>query len=158
YGYLPPSTELLVAPRVSEQGFTDISPHRRPLPAAYNSYVRTEADPVYEKANEDRQMLLRPLFYTAWLLEDFLNELDMFGADIAVLSSASSRTASALAYLLSLRAGVEVVGLTSPRSGPFVGALEVYDRVVFYDDLDELPSGRSVYVDMSGDAGVRAGV
>jgi hypothetical protein len=158
YGYLPPSTEMLVAPRVSERGFTDISPHREPLPAAYNSYVRTDADPVYESANEDRQMLLRPLFSTAWLLEDFLNELDMFGADIAVLSSASSRTASALAYLLSLRGGVEVVGLTSPRRRPFLESLGVYDTVVSYGELEELPSGRAVYVDVSGDAGVRAGV
>jgi hypothetical protein len=158
YGYLAPSTELLVAPRVSGQGFTEISPHRESLPAAYNSYVRTDADPAYEKANEDRQMLLRPLFYTAWLLEDFLNELDMFGAGIAVLSSASSRTASALAYLLSLRGGVEVVGLTSPRSRRFVESLGVYDRVICYQELEELPDGRSVYLDMSGDAGVRAGV
>jgi hypothetical protein len=158
YGYLPPSTELLVAPRVSEQGFTDASPHREALPAAYNSYLRTDADPVYETANEDRQMLLRPLFFTAWLLDDFLSELDLFGARIALLSSASSRTASALAYLISLRGGVEVVGLTSPGSRPFVESLGVYDRVVCYEELEELPSGRAVYLDMSGDAAVRAGV
>jgi hypothetical protein len=158
YGYLPPSTELLVAPRVSAQGFADASPHRQALPAAYNGYVSTDADPVYDKRTEDRQMLLRPLFYTSWLLDDFLNEQNMFGAGMAVLSSASSRTASALAYLLSLRGGVEVVGLTSPRSRRFAESLEVYDRVVCYEELEELPSGPSVYVDMSGDAGVRTGV
>jgi hypothetical protein len=158
YGYLPPSTELLVAPRVGGQGFTDTSPHRERLPAAYNSYLRTDADLVYQKSNEDRQMLLRPLFYTAWLLEDFLNELDMFGAGIVLVSSASSRTASALAYLLSLRGEVEVVGLTSPRSRPFLESLEVYDSVVCYEELEGLPNGRAVYVDMSGDAGLRAGV
>ena len=157
YGYLPPSTELLVAPtHVGESGFVEGSPHREVLPAAYNSYARTDTDPVYEETHEDRQMLLRPLFYTSWLLDDFLDEAEMFGAGMAVLSSASSRTASALAYLLSLRGGVEVVGLTSPRSTAFAESLGVYDGVVSYDQLEELPVGRAVYVDMSGDAGVRA--
>jgi hypothetical protein len=158
FGYLPPSTELLVAPRVSEQGFTDTSPHRQALPASYNAYVRTDADPVYENRTEDRQMLLRPLFYTSWLLEDFLTEQEMFGAGLAVLSSASSRTASALAYLLSLRGGVDVVGLTSAGSRRFAESLGVFDRVFSYEELEELPSGPAVYVDMSGDAGVRAAI
>src|SRR5581483_8964442 len=62
YGYLPPSSELLVVPaRVNEHGFVDGSPHRAELPAAYNSYLRTDADPSYDAGREDQQMLLRPL-------------------------------------------------------------------------------------------------
>ena len=103
-------------------------------------------------------MLLRPLFFTSYLIDDFLHDAAMFGAGTAILSSASSKTASALAYLLSRRGGIEVVGLTSPRSIDFARALDVYDRVVAYGDIDSLADDPSVYVDMAGDAQVRAAV
>jgi hypothetical protein len=159
FGYLPPSTELLVAPaRVDAHGFVDASAHRERLPPAYNGYVRVEADPVYDAEQEDAQMLLRPLFFTSYLIDDFLQEAGAFGASTVVLSSASSKTASALAYLLSLREGLDVVGLTSPRSVGLVEQLGVYDDVIPYDDLLALPQGRAVYVDMAGDAEVRRAV
>ncbi len=159
FGYLPPSSELLVTPaRVSAQGFIDASAHRAPLPPAYNSYANVAADPVYEAEHEEAQMLLRPLFFTSYLIDDFLDEAALFGAGAVVLSSASSKTASALAYLLSLREGIEVIGLTSARSTDFARRLEVYDQIVSYDELDSLPQGRAVYVDMAGDAAVRAAV
>jgi len=159
YGYLPPSTELLVQPvRADERGFLDASPHRAKLPGAYNAYARVDGDPGYDRQREDEQMLLRPLFFTSYLIDDFLGEASLFGASMALLSSASSKTASGLAYLLARREGVEVVGLTSARSAEFTRGLGVYDHVVSYDELDALPEGRAVYVDMAGDADVRAAV
>ena len=159
YGYLPPSTELLVQPaRAGERGFFDASPHRAKLPGAYNSYARVDGDPGYDAQREDEQMLLRPLFFTSYLIDDFLGEASLFGAGMALLSSASSKTASGLAYLLAQREGVEVVGLTSARSADFTRGLGVYNHVVSYDELDALPEGRAVYVDMAGDADVRAAV
>jgi NADPH:quinone reductase-like Zn-dependent oxidoreductase len=159
FGYLPPSSELLVTPsRVDGHGFVDASPHRLALPAAYNGYTRVEADPVYDDAHEDEQMLLRPLFFTSYLIDDFLDESSCFGAGTVVLSSASSKTSSALAFLLSRREGIEVVGLTSPRSAEFTRGLGVYDAIVTYDDLASLPQERAVYVDMAGDAQLRNAV
>ncbi len=159
YGYLPPSSELLVRPeRVGAQGFLDAAPHRAELPAAYNSYQRTEADPSYEADREDQQMLLRPLFFTSWLIDDFLRENDLFGASTVVLSSASSKTASGLAFLLSREGGPEVLGLTSARGVAYASSIGVYDAVISYEELDLLPTGRAVYVDMAGDAAVRAAV
>jgi NADPH:quinone reductase-like Zn-dependent oxidoreductase len=159
FGYLPPSSELLVAPaHVSANGFTDSSAHRAALPGAYNRYARTDADPLYDAEHEDEQMLLRPLFLTSYLIDDFLEDSDFFGAEIVVLSSASSKTSSALAFQLSLREGIAVVGLTSARSAEFAGDLGVYDHIVSYDELDSLPDGRAVYVDMAGDAELRAAV
>ena len=159
YGYLPPSSELVVQPeRVDPRGFVDGSAHRAQLPAAYNSYARTDADPVYDEAHEDEQMLLRPLFFTSYLIDDFLGDSAMFGAGTAVLSSASSKTASALAFLLSRRDGVEVVGLTSASSLDFTRGLGVYDHVVSYEEVPDLPVERAVYVDMAGDAAVRDAV
>ena len=159
YGYLPPSSELLVTPaHVDAQGFLDASPHRKALPAAYNGYARVDADPVYDEDHEDEQMLLRPLFFTSFLIDDFLAESSCFGAGTVVLSSASSKTASALAFLLSRREGIEVLGLTSARSAEFARGLGVYDALVTYDDLASLPQGEAVYVDMAGDAELRVAV
>jgi Protein of unknown function (DUF2855) len=81
YGYLPPSSELLVTPaRVGAHGFLDAAPHRAALPPAYNSYQRVTADPSYDPELEDLQMLLRPLFLTSYLIDDFLADGDFFGA------------------------------------------------------------------------------
>lgn len=159
YGYLPPSSELVVRPaRIDERGFLDASPHRASLPAAYNGYVRVEADPIYEADTEELQMLLRPLFFTSFLIDDFLDDASLFGASTVVLSSASSKTASGLAFLLSRRNGVEVVGLTSDRSAAFTDSLGVYDRVVTYGEIESLADTPAVYVDMAGDAQVRGDV
>jgi hypothetical protein len=159
YGYLPPSSELVVAPaRIDERGFTDASPHRAGLPAAYNGYARTDADAIYAPETEDLQMLLRPLFFTSFLIDDFLADASLLGASTAVLSSASSKTANGLAFLLSRREGVEVVGLTSARSADFTASLGVYDRVVTYEEIESLADTPAVYVDMAGDAQVRSDV
>jgi hypothetical protein len=159
FGYLPPSSHLVVRPdRASATDFVDASPHRAKLPAAYNRYIRVDGDAAYEERNEDLQMLLWPLYFTSYLIDDFLDDEGMFGAEVAVLSSASSRTSSALAYLLSKRKGIEVIGLTSPRNIAYTVGLEVYDRVVPYELLDSLEKIPAVYVDMSGDAKVRSAV
>jgi hypothetical protein len=159
FGYLPPASHLVVRPdRPSETDFVDASPHRAKLPAAYNRYIRVDGDAAYEERNEDLQMLLWPLYFTSFLIDDFLDDEGMFGAGAAVLSSASSRTASALAYLLAQRDGIEVIGLTSPGNVSYTEGLEVYDRVVPYEDLESLDRDPAVYVDMSGDAKVRSAV
>lgn len=159
YGYLPPSSELVVRPaRIDARGFLDASPHRASLPAAYNGYARAEADPIYEAGTEELQMLLRPLFFTSFLIDDFLEDASMFGAGTVVLSSASSKTASGLAFLLSHRDGVEVAGLTSARGMAFTDSLGVYDRVVTYEEIESLADTPAVYVDMAGDAQVRSAV
>jgi Protein of unknown function (DUF2855) len=156
YGYLPPSSELLVTPvQASPDGFLDASPHRASLPAAYNGYLSVEADPVYERDTEELQMLLRPLFFTSFLLDDFLAEASLFGAGTAILSSASSKTASGLAFLLSRREGTEVVGLTSAGAAEFTNSLGVYDHVLTYEETESLAHTPAVYVDMAGDAQVR---
>jgi Protein of unknown function (DUF2855) len=159
YGYYPASSHLVVEPaRVSEAGFVDASEHRSKLPGVYNRYTNVVADPSYDESREAEQMLFMPLFGTSFLLDDFLADSGMFGASTAVLASASSKTASALAFLLSRREEVEVVGLTSPRSLDYVEGLGVYDRALAYDDVGSLGDVPSVYVDMSGDAGIRNAV
>ena len=156
YGYLPPAGELIVDPqRVDEHGFRDGALHRAELPAVYNAYTRTDVDPVYDADSEDLQMLLRPLFFTSWLIDDFLGDRGLIDGNVIVLSSASSKTAIGLAFLLSRRDGVEVLGLSSARGAEFARTLGCYSDVVSYDDPALLPDGDAVFVDMAGDAGVR---
>jgi hypothetical protein len=156
YGYLPPAGELVVAPQaVSERGFRDGAAHRAQLPAVYNAYARTDADPIYDADSEDLQMLLRPLFFTSWLIDDFLADRGLLEGNVIVLSSASSKTAIGLAFLLSRREGVEVLGLTSARGSEFARSLGCYTEVLSYEDGDRLPERDAIYVDMAGDARVR---
>ena len=138
YGYLPPPSHLLVQPaRVDERGFRDASAHRQHLPSPYNVYALTTADPAYEANRENLQVLYRPLFYTSFMLADQLEDNGYFGADVLVLSSASSKTAYGAAFLLQGN-GPEVVGLTSAGNVEFTESLGCYDRVVAYDAIPEL--------------------
>ena len=113
---------------------------------------------MYDEKNEDYEILLWPLYFTSFLIDDFFDDEGMFGAGTAILSSASSRTSSALAYLLHQRDGIEVVGLTSPRNVEFTESLGVYDKVVPYEEIESLDRQPAVYADMSGDAKVRSAV
>jgi hypothetical protein len=47
---------------------------------------------------EDLMPILRPLYATSWLIEDFLRENNHFGAQDVIISSASSKTSYALAF------------------------------------------------------------
>ncbi|TDI62568.1 MAG: DUF2855 family protein [Alphaproteobacteria bacterium] len=157
YGYFPMSTHLLLQPgKVTEYGFMDNSPHRRELVATYNNYTRTSADPSYDPAHESEQMVIRPLFATSFILDDFVADNDFFGATSVILGSASSKTALGLAFLLHANhPDIEVVGLTSKTNMAFVEGLGCYDKVVAYGDIDSLDASTpSMMVDMSGNAKV----
>jgi hypothetical protein len=160
FGYWPMSTWTVLEPtQVTAAACHDASAHRSHLHAIYNSYTRVAGDPGYDPRREDLQMLLRVLFLTSFLIDDFLADNDFFGARSVVIASASSKTALSLAYCLHRRGGVEVVGLTSPGNVAFVEGLGCYDKVVPYADLTVLPAATpTVFVDMAGDGGVVSGV
>ena len=159
YGYLPPSSQLLVTPAsVDEKGFLDGSPHRAALPAAYHRYLATGSDPFYSAATEDIQMLLRPLFFTSFLIDDQLAEEGLTKRGPIVISSASSKTAIAAAFLLARREGADLIGLTSPRNAEFVEALGIYSRVVIYEEIGSLGEGPATYVDVAGAGAARQAV
>ncbi|HEX6228639.1 MAG TPA: DUF2855 family protein [Solirubrobacterales bacterium] len=159
YGYLPPSSHLLVTPADPDgRGFVDGSPHRASLPSAYQRYLATEGDPFYRADTEEIQMLLRPLFFTSFLIDDQLADEGLATRGPIVVASASSKTAIAAAFMLHRREGVELVGLTSPRSVEFVEGLGIYDRAVAYDAIDSLGPGPASFIDIAGDAQVRMAV
>lgn len=156
YGYLPMSSHVVLnAGHVKPAGFVDVSAHRAHLAAVYNQYTRVAADRSYDAAKESEQALLRPLFMTAFFIDDLIADNDFFGATAVVLTSASSKTALGVAYLLSQNRDVEVIGLTSPSNKKFVEATGYYDRVVTYDAIASIPADtKVVFVDMAGNAKV----
>lgn len=158
YGYYPMSSHLVVHPtRVGPKGFTDGAPHRAGLAAAYNGYQRVGVgvDPHAEHVHA----VLRPLFTTSFLLDDWLADEQFFGAGSVLIGSASSKTSLALAALLRSRPGVEVVGLTSQRNADFVRDVGYFDRVVVYGEVSDTDASvPTAFVDMAGDASVIAEV
>ena len=103
-------------------------------------------------------MLLRPLFFTSFLIDDQIDDEGLATRGPVLISSASSKTAIGAAYLLAQREGVELVGLTSPRSAEFVEGLGIYDSTVTYDSIGSLERGPATFVDIAGDGGVRLAV
>ncbi|MEK6326995.1 MAG: DUF2855 family protein [Actinomycetota bacterium] len=159
YGYLPPSSQLVVTPADADgRGFVDGSPHREPLPSAYHRYLASGTDPFYRPDTEELQMLLRPLFFTSFLIDDQLDDDGLATRGPVVMSSASSKTAIAAAFMLARREGVELVALTSPRSAAFVEGLGIYGRTVTYGEIDSLDNGPATFVDFAGDGEVRRAV
>ena len=171
YGYWPMASHALLQPvKQTPAGFADGAPHRAGLHAVYNQYSRCNTDPFYSADTEDLQALLRPLYLTAWLIDDFLADNDWFGANAAasaspprpavmLLSSASSKTAYATAERLARRDGIQVVGLTSAANVAFCESLGVYHRVLAYEQLDALPADTPcVYVDFAGNAALRGAI
>lgn len=159
YGYFPMATHLVMTPgKLTDSNFIEAAPHRAKLPPAYNSYLRITTDPTFSEAFEAYQALLRPLFITSFLLDDFLTDEKFFGAQTVILSSASSKTAFGLAHLLHKHKSVTVVGLTSAANRTFVEGLGCYDRVVTYDEIARQPKEDAVYVDFAGSADLRRAV
>lgn len=158
FGYFPMSSFHVMRPSsVGPDVVVEGASHRQALPKFYNRYTRSRTDPLYAPETEALQMLFRPLFLTAFLIDDELASAGLHGARSVVLTSASSKTSLALASLLARnrRAPGGVVGLTSAANREFVESLGFYDRVVLYDGIDRMPIGEPIaIVDMAGNADV----
>jgi hypothetical protein len=164
WGYYPAGTHLVVAPlKVSATGFVDGATHRQELALVYNQYAFCNMDPSWTPELEGLQAVLRPLFVTSFLIDDFLAESQFFGARQVVLSSASSKTAFGTAYCLGLRRGrpgsPKIIGLTAAANIEFVRSLGCYDEVHLYEDVPSLAAQiPTVYVDFAGNAALRRAI
>jgi len=160
YGYWPMAGNAVLQPtRLDEAGFSDGAPHRASLHPVYNQYLRCNRDPFHASGSEGVQALLRPLFITSWLIDDFLADNGFFGADTMLLSSASSKTAYGTAFQLKRRSGISVIGLTSQANRGYCESLGCYTRVLSYEELDRLPQDSDcVYVDFAGNAALRLAI
>jgi len=157
YGYYPMSSHLLVtANHVSGKGFLDDNEHRQSLPAIYNYYTNTAQDPAITPDSEHFISIFRPLFVTSFLIDDLLATQGFFGTSQVLLTSASSKTAQALACLLAQRKKgndlpLNIVGLTSEKNVDFVSQLDWYDQTISYDSMSQLNSDEKfIVVDFTG--------
>ncbi|MEM9529431.1 MAG: DUF2855 family protein [Pseudomonadota bacterium] len=157
FGYWPMAGEcVLSVGEVSKGTVMENSLHRASLAPAYNRYNRTSADPTWSPEAEPLQALLRPLFLTAFVADDFIAQHEFFGATRVLISSASAKTALAIGFQLRQRDGIAVTGLTSDGNRAFAESLDVYDNVVTYADIASLNADdRWVYVDIAGSTAIR---
>lgn len=157
YGYWPMASHLIMAPgKVSSTRLVDDAPRRRDLPPVYNSYSRLSREFGYDGDMDNERMVLFPLYATSYCIYDFLKDNDWFGADRVIIPSASSKTAIGVAYAVkSDGAPPRLLGLTSSRNKSAVEALDLYDEVAVYDEIESLKDDiPTVIVDMSGNGDV----
>jgi len=149
---------VIEADSVSKHALRDAAPHRQGVAPVYNAYARVSGDAAFAGRDGDYQALLRPLFMLSFLVDDFLEENDFFGAHTILLSSASSKTAFGLAHLLHIqRTAIRVIGLTSAANLDFVRSLGCYHEVVTYDRIEALSADSpAAFVDMAGNSDLRA--
>jgi NADPH:quinone reductase-like Zn-dependent oxidoreductase len=159
FGFYPMSRYLRIEPSAARpSGIIDGAPHREGLAPAYSQYSPTGGDALYQPEHEDALMLMRGLFLTSFLADDFIAD-EGFGEQRVLISSASSKTSIALGHLVSTSGRARAVGLTSERHLEFVRKLGCYDQVVSYDQVPSLDAATpSVYVDMAGNAALRRSV
>lgn len=149
FGFYPLGDHHVVQATSSSSGFVDSAAWRAKHAMAYRSFDR--AAPT---AHDDAVLLLRGLFLTSYLLEDFLREQRHFGATRVIITSASSKTSIALAHCVQRFSELHVVGLTSAKNVEFTIGLGEYDSVLSYGDIRELSNETSVVVDMAGNPNV----
>ena len=156
YGYFPMAESAILAPeKVAEGVFMDRAAHRAELAAVYNTYSVVRGTPRHE---DHLRALLQPLLATSYLLFDWLMDNDWFGAEQIIVGSASSKTGLGLCKFLTEPKDrpYRIVGLTSAGNRAFVEGLGACDSVLSYDEIDTLGRVPSVYVDMAGNAEVKA--
>jgi hypothetical protein len=164
YGWYPLAGFVDLTVTATGDGLRDDGAHRAAHAAVYRGYLDTRHDPMYPAAEadelgdaEDRQALLRGLFLTGFLADEFFASEDYFGAEGAVVLSASSKTAIGYAQRASERP-LEVVGVTGAANADFVRSLGWYDQVVTYQEIESLPVRSMVSVDMAGNSAALAAV
>ncbi|KAJ3086892.1 hypothetical protein HK100_008538 [Physocladia obscura] len=162
FGYLPAASHCdLNVERVDSTSFKVSRPQLPADRAVYNHYEFCTTDPLYNPATENAMILFRPVWFTSFYLNDYVQYHKCFGASTILVSSASSKTSFCFAQLARVSdPSVRVVALTSPRNAAWVSSLGVYTDTILYDDIPTSSllsphsteeNNRVVYVDVAGD-------
>ena len=156
YGYFPLASYLTVNPvRINQFGFVDGTVHRKVLPQVYNYYERVNAK-LEKESYENLYMIFQPLFATSFLLAHYFIENESFGSSRVLLTSASSKTALAFAFMLSqMDTSIKIVGLTSPSNVDFCNETGLYHEMVTYNEIGTLEGEQDVVVDFAGNHAIR---
>ena len=158
FGFFPMAGQHVMLAERRGNGVRDASAHRSSHAPTYRQFDDVAFDPFYDRARESQVELLRGLFITSFLIDDFLADNGDFGARQVLVTSASSKTSIALAWSLQRR-GMATVGVTSDRHIGAVRALGCFDEVIGYHEIDTLDAAMpSNVVDMAGNGVVLAGI
>jgi len=157
FGYFPLAkyTILLCPPALMRDDWFQ-SAREKELPPdwrVYNDYHLLTVDPHYDPKYENEILIFRPVWWTSYFLSDFLQEHGYFQGSTIIISSASSKMAYGLAFLL--RGKRRLIGLTSNRGKEFLQCHPFFDQVVLYDHLSTLsidPKEKVLYVDVAGNS------
>ena len=77
FGFYPMSRYLVIEPSaVAEAGITDCAAHREGIAPFYAQYSPTTGDALHHIDHEDASMLMRGLFMTSFLADDFIADRD----------------------------------------------------------------------------------
>ncbi|MBT8218324.1 MAG: DUF2855 family protein [Bacteroidia bacterium] len=153
YGYLPMAEYFVAEPgKLSPFGFRDMAAHRQQNAAIYNNYDFVSKE---QSAHPGHPYIpiIRPLFMTSFLLYHFFKDQQFIGAQRILLTSASSKTAMALASILKTHRNVDsirIAGMTSSRNKAFVQKSNLYDEVYTYDDVAIIPQETTIIADFAG--------
>ncbi len=154
FGFFPMAGEHVLTASARGSGVWDSGEHRAKHAPAYRQFENVTSDPFYRPEREAQVALLRGLFITSYLVDDYFSDNNDFGAESVSVTSASSKTSIALGFCLQLRR-LHSVGITSARNLDAVVALGCYDQVITYDAVTSLDAHvPTAVVDMAGDSQV----
>ena len=156
FGFYPAGDHHVVQAEAMSSGFVDVAAHRASHAMAYRGFDKVSE---VQATKDDATLVLRGLFVTSFLAEDFLRDAVFFGAEQILVTSASSKTSIALAHCLRLNSKIKIVGLTSVSNIDFTREVDLYHQVIAYDDIEALDSAvPTLLVDMAGNAGINSRV
>jgi hypothetical protein len=159
YGWFPMANSVDITATKSGSGLRDDGAHRSKHAGAYRSFVRTDLDGMYTSfEDEHRHSLLRGLYITGFLIDQFFTNQAYLGVQQAIVMSASSKTALGYAACARSHESVNLVGITSASNRAFVESTGLYSQVISYDELDSIAQVPSVIVDMAGAGEVVAAI
>lgn len=153
FGFYPVADHHTLAASANGGGFVDVGAHRERHAMAYRQFE--PASQALSDEDESYYLLLRGLFVTSFLADDFLADNADFGARRVVVTSASSKTALAFAHEYRSHGRGTCVGMTSTHNVDFTVSTGLYDTVITYDDIESMDASiPTVVVDMAGNAHV----
>jgi len=166
YGYFPMGSHVIVTPNEGDKnlGFMDVSEHRVELSPVYNYYRRLSDEAVSYNDEDALRAIVQPLFMTSFLIAHKFRSEDWFDAQNIIITSASSKTAMALAYMVKNGSpDVRRIGLTSVSNLDFIIESGLYDEVISYDEAFDPDIGidadeAAVSVDFTGNAKLLANI
>jgi hypothetical protein len=145
WGWFPMADEIIALPsEVKSSGWVDSHPKRGANAPIYRHYERLPSGFSYSHYEH----ALKGLFTTSWLLASWWRSEAFLGAKTVYVTSASSKTALALAHALK-GDNIRLVGVTSAANVEFVASTGCYQEVVTYDDELSL-TGASLVADFAG--------